>query len=85
MNTLIKTLAVSAALLSTQANAGLFDSAMTLDWVTANSEAYKLSAYGYDARVYEWTPLKNPNMSCIFVASNESSGAACYPKASHAE
>jgi hypothetical protein len=45
---------------------------------TAN---YEIATYGYDSRVYEWTPAFNPGISCVFVASNKSSGVACYPKA----
>ena len=45
---------------------------------TAN---YELSTYGFDSRVYEWTPAHNPNITCVFVAASESSGVACYPKA----
>jgi hypothetical protein len=66
-------------LTATKAHASLFDSAMTSNWDTIESNHYKLDAYGYDARVYEWTPLDNPNMRCVFVASNESSGVGCYP------
>ena len=64
--------------LSFNAQAGLFDSAMTSGWDSVESKRYKLEAYGYDARVYEWTPLENPNTRCVFVASNESSGVSCY-------
>jgi len=66
------------SLLTMNAYAGLFDSAMTSSWDTVQSNHYKLEAYGYDARVYEWTPLDNPNVRCVFIASNESSGASCY-------
>jgi hypothetical protein len=51
----------------------------TSNWDTVESSRYKLDAYGYDARVYEWIPLDNPGMRCVFVASNESSGVGCYP------
>lgn len=50
---------------ATSANAGLFDSVATSDWKTKQSEKYKLEAYGYDLRVYEWTPNGNPNVTCI--------------------
>jgi hypothetical protein len=73
-------LAMSITLLiSPQTHAGLFTSAMTSSWDTIDSKYYKLDAYGFDARVYEWTPLGNPNMRCVFVASNKSSGVGCYP------
>lgn len=63
------------------AQAGLFDSAATSGWPTIeNVTKYKVSTYGYDVRVYEWTPKDNKNVRCVFVAGNEnSSGVACYP------
>lgn len=63
------------------AHAGLFDSAATSGWPTIeNVKKYKVSTYGYDVRVYEWTPKDNKNVRCVFVAGNEnSSGVACYP------
>jgi hypothetical protein len=65
-------------LISPQTHAGLFTSAMTSSWDTIDSKYYKLDARVY-ARVYEWTPLDNPDMRCVFVASNKSSGVGCYP------
>ena len=50
---------------ATSANAGLFDSAATSGWDTKESDKYKLESYGYDLRVYEWTPKGNPNVTCI--------------------
>jgi hypothetical protein len=78
MNKLIKTSLVALALTATSANAGLFDSVMTSSWPTVESRPYSLGVYGFDARVFEWTPLDNPNVRCVFVASNKSSGVACY-------
>ena len=85
MNKLTKTLVVVLSLVaimvflaSTQANAGLFDSAMTSNWDTVEGKSYKLDVYGFDARAFEWTPLDNPNVRCVFVSSNKSSGVACY-------
>ena len=75
---MIKLTAVLLVLLTTTANAGVFDSVMTSDWETVESAHYKLNAYGFDARVYEWMPLANPDVRCVFVASNKSSGVACY-------
>jgi len=72
--------ALSAAVMSS-AHAGLFDSAATSGWETKEDvRKYKVSTYGYDVRVYEWTPLDNKNVRCVFVAGSEnSSGTACYP------
>jgi len=78
MNKFIKTSIVALTLTATSANAGLFDSVMTSDWDTIDAKPYNLSVYGFDARVFEWTPLDNPNVRCVFVASNKSSGVACY-------
>ena len=67
-------------MISAPAFAGLFSSLATDDWPTENVRSkYKLSTYGYDVRVYEWTPKDNKNVRCVFVAGNEnSSGTACY-------
>ena len=65
--------------LSKSANAGLLDSLMTSDLKVKSTDAkYALSVYGYNARVYEWTPEGNKNVTCVLVASNKSSGVACY-------
>lgn len=70
-----------AAGMTASAHAGLFDSAATSGWPTIeNVKRYKVSTYGYDVRVYEWTPSDNKNVRCVFVAGSEnSSGVACYP------
>ena len=71
---------VMLLLISTPVFAGLFSTVATGDWPTEQVEVkYKLSTYGYDVRVYEWTPKYNKNVRCVFVAGNEnSSGTACY-------
>ena len=58
-------MAAVAATLATTASAGLFDSMATSDWETKKSDKYKLEAYGFDLRVYEWTPIGNPNVTCV--------------------
>jgi len=77
---IIKSISTTSLILalSFNAQAGLFDSAMTSSWDSVESKHYKLGAYGFDARVYEWTPLENPNVRCVFVASHKSSGVSCY-------
>ena len=68
--------------LSGAAKAGILDSIINSDLEEITPSAnYELSTYGFDSRVYEWTPAHNKNISCVFVASNKSSGVACYPKA----
>lgn len=60
------TLALAAlALTATTASAGLFDSMATSDWPTKESNNYKLDAYGFDLRIYEWHPDGNPDITCI--------------------
>lgn len=67
---------------TTTAHAGLFDAMATSGWEDKDiTVKYKVNTYGYDVRVYEWTPTWNKDYSCVFVAGNEnSSGVACYPK-----
>jgi hypothetical protein len=64
--------------LSSTVNAGVWDMLSTSSWDTKDTTHYLIEVEGFDARVYEWTPANNPNMSCVFVASNVSSGVACY-------
>ena len=67
---------------SSTVNAGLWDSMMNSDLEEVQPTAnYAMEVYGYNARVYEWTPAWNDGISCVFVTSNKSSGTACYPKA----
>ncbi len=69
--------------LSLSVHAGLFDQIATGTWKSVEpTAAYKLETYGYNVRVYEWTPKDNPNMRCVFVAGEtNSTGVACYPAA----
>jgi len=72
--------------LPTLANAGFLTSLATGDWRTLPTQHYKIEAFGYDVRVYEWTPLGNKGVRCVMTAGNKnSSGVACYPlpKSSH--
>lgn len=67
------------ALFSTQASAGLFGSITSSGWPTKETKKYKIEAYGFDVRIYEWTPEENSNVRCVFAAGNENStGVACY-------
>ena len=84
MNKLLLTgaLLTTTLLTATSAHAGLFASVATSGWEDKKPDhKYIVETYGYDVRVYEWTPKNNPDVSCVFVAGNEnSSGVACYPK-----
>jgi len=80
--TVLLTLAVTFGAFYGAAQAGLWDSMMNSDLKEVPPTAnYEMAVYGYDARVYEWTPAWNQGISCVFVASNQSSGVGCYPKA----
>ena len=72
-------MATLAATVATTASAGLFDSLATSDWETKKSDNYKLDAYGFDLRVYEWTPKGNPNVTCITAFGEKGSvGLQCF-------
>lgn len=82
MKKLIKTFICLLALtLPAIAHAGLFSSTVTAMWDDVEpTTKYKLKTYGFDVRVYEWTPKDNPDMRCVFVAGEtNSTGVACYP------
>ena len=86
IGTVVLTVFLTVGVMVGTAKAGLWDSFMTSDWQTRKHDAhYQLEAYGWDARAYEFTPLANPNVTCIFVASNESSGVGCFEKSSVAK
>lgn len=73
-----------AALTSGQANAGLFDSIATSNWPVKQSKAFKVEAYGFDFRVYEWQTEHDPNTYCTVAIGNSSSapymGLNCFQK-----
>ena len=58
------TLAVFGIVVATTAQAGFFSSWATGDWPTQESTAYKVEAYGFNFRVYEWRSIENPNTIC---------------------
>mgnify|MGYP001154969070 CR=1 FL=1 len=73
------TTAAIATVIATSANAGLFDSVATKNWDTKATEKYKIEAYGYDMRIYEWNPEGNPNITCITGFSEVGSiGLQCF-------
>jgi hypothetical protein len=74
------TLALVTVIAATSAQAGLFSSWSTGDWPTEESNAFKVEAYGFDFRVYEWASPTNPDITCS--ASFTDSGAIgyqCFP------
>lgn len=52
------------------AQAGLFDQIMTYDWPSKESKAFKVEAYGFDFRVYEWQTETDPNTFCTVAIGN---------------
>lgn len=67
-----------------QASAGLFDQFMTADWPTKKSNAFKVEAYGFDFRVYEWQTENDPNTFCTVAIGNADQapymGLHCFQK-----
>lgn len=59
-----------AALTANYATAGIFDQIMTADWPSKKSKAYKVEAYGFDFRVYEWQTESDPNVFCTVAIGN---------------
>ena len=41
---------------------------------------YQLSSAGWDLRVYEFTSLSDPSMTCVFVAGKGKGGLDCFKK-----
>jgi hypothetical protein len=74
------TFALVGILAATSAQAGLFSSWATGDWPTEESNAFKVEAYGFDFRVYEWVSPTNPNITCSagFIESGPI-GYQCFP------
>lgn len=66
------------------AQAGLFDQIATANWPSKTSEAYKVDAYGFDFRVYEWQTTSDPNTFCTVAIGNADQapymGLDCFQK-----
>lgn len=82
MKNVLVAVAISA-FVATPASAGFFDNLTTGSWPTKESEAYKVEAYGFDFRVYEWQSERNPNMTCMVAIGNVDQapymGLQCFP------
>ena len=52
------------------AQAGLWDQIATMDWPSKESKAFKVEAYGFDFRVYEWQTENDPNTFCTVAIGN---------------
>jgi ABC-type glycerol-3-phosphate transport system substrate-binding protein len=65
-------------------NAGFIDSMLTSDFNEFKPDIkYKLEVYGYDARVYEFTPKSAINTTCVLIATGGTSNAIqmeCFDK-----
>lgn len=60
----------AAAFYATNSNAGIWGAIATSDWPTKDSNAYKVSAFGFDFRVYEWQTDNDPNTVCTVAIGN---------------
>jgi hypothetical protein len=70
-------LAAAAVAVGTMAQAGLFSSAVS-DLPTQESTGYRVEAYGWDVRVYEFTPVTADNVLCVMAfGSNGAVGLTC--------
>lgn len=58
--------AVTTAVFTQNAHAGLFDGAMTSNWETKGTVKYKLDMYGFDARAYEFETENGMNCVAVF-------------------
>jgi hypothetical protein len=56
--------------IATVAQAGLWDQLATMDWPVKESSAFKVEAYGFDFRVYEWQTENDPNTFCTVAIGN---------------
>lgn len=66
--------------MSSIASAGWLPDLSTTVQEVKEVKVYKLKSAGFsNLRVYEWTPLENPNIRCVFVAGSKKGGTACYP------
>lgn len=57
------------AVAATVAQAGLFSSGVTSGWPTAKSEKYKVEAYGFDIRTYDWERTDGKLCTAMFTDS----------------
>jgi hypothetical protein len=77
---LVTGLALSVA----SAQAGLFDQIATSNWPSKESKAYKVEAYGFDFRVYEWQTESDENTFCTVAIGNADHapymGMECFQK-----
>jgi hypothetical protein len=72
------TLMIAAMTVATTSDAGLFSSWATGDWPTQSSSAYKVEAYGFDFRVYEWRSRSDTNILCTAGFTDEAAiGLQC--------
>lgn len=55
---------------ATVSQAGVWDAIATSGWPTQKSEAFKVEAYGFDFRVYEWNSKTDPNTICTVAIGN---------------
>ena len=75
------TIAAVALVAATTAQAGMFSGWATGDWPTEESTAFKVEAYGYDFRVYEWVSPSNADVTCSAAFTDSGAiGYQCFAK-----
>lgn len=84
MNKVLFGLVAGLAISVGSAQAGLWDQVATFNWPSKESIAYKVEAYGFDFRVYEWKSSNDPNTVCTVAIGNADQapymGLDCFQK-----
>jgi hypothetical protein len=55
---------------ATASQAGVWGAIATSGWPTQKSEAFKVEAFGFDFRVYEWKSKTDPDTICTVAIGN---------------
>lgn len=84
MNKVLFGLVAGLAISVGSAQAGLWDQIATYNWPSKESKAFKVEAYGFDFRVYEWQTENDPNTFCTVAIGNTDNapymGLDCFQK-----
>ena len=76
----MKKLLLLALLIPLSASAGLWDSVSGAFKKTIEPVAYAVAASGSNIRVYEWELQGNPNVTCVYIATETDARSHCYYK-----
>ena len=81
-----KIIIVLATIFLTNLNAG-FTWSQVMSWKNKTVEPdaqYNIETEGYNVRVYEFTPLTDPGMTCVLLFTNEKMETNCFQKSDEA-